>query len=115
VGAAIARNAWPSRIGRDGTLYVHTVDSVWAFELGHRAGEIAERLRVSGVRFAPGPLPERGSAPADEVERARLQPDSAHLEQGEALAASIEDPELREVVARAAAASLARAASGRVV
>src|SRR5205814_4034444 len=41
VGEAIARNAWPARIGRDGTLFVHTADAVWAFELQHRAEEIA--------------------------------------------------------------------------
>ena len=44
VGAGIARNAWPARIARDGTLHVATADSVWAFELGHRAVEIAGRL-----------------------------------------------------------------------
>ena len=62
VGAAIARNAWPARISRDGTVQVHTADSVWAFELGQRAPEMAERLRAAGcdvprLRFAPGPLP----------------------------------------------------------
>src|SRR3954465_4636063 len=44
VGDAIARNAWPARISRDGTVQVHTADSVWAFELGQRAAEMAERL-----------------------------------------------------------------------
>ena len=65
VGDAIARNAWPARIARDGTLHVATADSIWAFELGHRAAEIAERLGVPKVRFAPGPLPsgEAVSAP----------------------------------------------------
>src|SRR5262245_4004473 len=56
VGEGIARNAWPSRIARDGTLHVNTADSVWAFELSHRGPEIAARLGISGVRFAPGPL-----------------------------------------------------------
>ena len=58
VGEAIARNAWPARIARDGTVHVSTADSVWAFELGQRAAELAERLAVPKVRFAPGPLPE---------------------------------------------------------
>ena len=61
VGAAIARQAWPARIARDGTLHVNTTDSVWAFELGQRAGEIAARLGFRAVRFAPGPLPERAA------------------------------------------------------
>ena len=54
VGASIARNAWPARIARDGTLHVATADSIWAFELGHRAAEIAARLGVAKLRFAPG-------------------------------------------------------------
>src|SRR5262249_31368924 len=33
VGTEIARNAWPARLARDGTLHVHTTDSIWAFEL----------------------------------------------------------------------------------
>ena len=32
VGEEIARNAWPARFARDGTLIVNTRDSVWAFE-----------------------------------------------------------------------------------
>jgi hypothetical protein len=107
VGEGIARNAWPARVARDGTLHVNALDSVWAFELQQRAAEIAERLGVPAVRFVPGPVPEPAHEPTAEAERDRLQ--------GEALAAPIEDPELREAVARAAAASLARAASGRFV
>src|SRR5689334_10033273 len=57
VGDGIARNAWPARIGRDGTLHVNTADSVWAFELAQSAREIAARVEVPAVRFAPGPLP----------------------------------------------------------
>ena len=60
VGDGIARNAWPARVSRDGTLHVHTADSVWAFELGQRAPEIAARVGVPAIRFAPGPLPEAG-------------------------------------------------------
>ena len=60
VGAAIARNAWPARVNRDRTLVVHCADSVWAFELGQRAAEIATRLGVPRLRFVPGPVPEAG-------------------------------------------------------
>ena len=64
VGATIARNAWPARIARDGTLHVATRDSVWAFELGHQAARIGERLgelAPPAIRFAPGRIPEPGS------------------------------------------------------
>src|SRR5579871_2049106 len=70
VGPAIARNAWPARIARDGTVHVNTADSVWAFELGHRAGEIAVRLGVERLRFAPGPLPE----PSEEASATLISP-----------------------------------------
>jgi hypothetical protein len=79
VGDAIARNAWPARIAKDGTVHVNTADSIWAFELGQRAREIAERLGVPRLRFAPGPLPQADDDPApapleptpEEEERAR--------------------------------------------
>jgi len=115
VGEAIARNAWPARIARDGTLHVNALDSVWAFELQHRAPEIAERLGVPAVRFVPGPVPEPEPEAAVKAAQARVEPTERDRLQGAALAASIEDPDLREAVARAAAASLARAASGRSV
>ena len=113
VGEAIARNAWPARIARDGTLHVNALDSVWAFELQHRAPEIAERLGVPAVRFVPGPVPEPEPEAAAKAGQARVEPTERDRLQGAALAAPIEDPDLREAVARAAAASLARAASGR--
>ena len=115
VGEAIAGNAWPARIGRDGTLYVNTVDAVWAFELQHRGEEIAARLGVEKVRFVPGPVPQPAlAAPPAPADR-RLEPTEQDRLQAAALTEEIEDPELREAVARAAAASLARAASGRSV
>jgi hypothetical protein len=114
VGAEIARNAWPARFQRDGTLIVHCKDAVWAFELGHRAAEVAPRLPGRpGLKFVPGPLPEP-AAPEQPVE----PPPAATLEQQQVAAewaASIEDEGLREAVARAAAASLARAADDRSV
>jgi hypothetical protein len=109
VGDEIARNAWPARFRRDGTLIVHTKDSIWAFELGHRAAAISERLPgTPPLMFLPGPLPEPAA-----VEEAPPTPLAATLEEQEQAAewaASIEDEGLREAVARAAAASLARRA-----
>src|ERR1700712_3901090 len=59
VGEEIARNAQPARFQRDGTLLVHTKDAIWAFELGHRAAQITERLPGSPpLKFVAGPLPE---------------------------------------------------------
>jgi hypothetical protein len=105
VGDAIARNAWPARIARDGTVHINTADSVWAFELGHKAAEIAGKLGVEKLRFAAGPLPEPDedahvpppveTTPQDE-ERAR------------AIASSISDENLRESVQKAVTLSLAR-------
>jgi hypothetical protein len=108
VGAAIARNAWPARIGRDGTVHVSTADSVWAFELAHRSAEIASRLRVPAVRFAPGrlPAPEPTSDPASPPAR----PTPAHRRTAAELAASIGARELRESVQGAVASWLAREA-----
>ena len=114
VGEAIAQNAWPARIGRDGTLHVHAADAIWAFELGQRAQEIAERVGVERIRFAPGPLPAFSEEPATQ-HAAAPEPLPEHLEQAASVTAGIENEELREAVARAVAASLARASSDRAV
>jgi hypothetical protein len=105
VGAAIARNAWPARIAKDGTVHVNTADSVWAFELGQQAAEIAGRLGVAKLRFAPGPLPE---ATAEEGVREALEPTAEEAEQARSLAAGITDENLRESVQKAVGLSLAR-------
>jgi hypothetical protein len=115
VGEGIARNAWPARIARDGTLHVNTADAIWAFELQHRAEEIATRLGMKKLRFGPGPVPQAGLEEPPAARMTRLEPTEQDRLQAAALTEGIEDPELREAVARAAAASLARAASGRSV
>ena len=111
VGEGIARNAWPARIARDGTVHVHTADSVWAFELGQRAAEIAARLEVPRLRFAPGPLPH---ADEEAVDRP-VAPVPAEVEQARAIAAAIEDENLRETVQKAVSFSLARGRRDRSV
>jgi hypothetical protein len=112
VGPEIARFAWPARVARDGTLHVHTADSIWAFELGHRAAEIAQRLGVAAVRFAAGPLPEPAGGPQQQP-RAALRPSDVDVERASAIAATVDDEELRERIARAAALSLAKGSDSR--
>jgi hypothetical protein len=117
VGETVARNAWPARIARDRTLLVHTASATWAFELGRLAETILTQLVAElgkgaprALKFAAGPLPE---APAGAVaERSATGPESTPEQRAEAaeIAAGIEDEELRELVARAAAASLSNAA-----
>src|SRR3954452_7032827 len=114
VGPEIARNAWPARFQRDGTLIVHTADAIWAFELGHRAAAIAERLPgAPKLTFVAGPLPE----PAASEEPAPAPPVATLEERRRAAewAAAIEDEGLRKAVARAAAASLAAGRDDRSV
>jgi hypothetical protein len=123
VGETVARQAWPLRIGRDGTLHVATSSATWAFELDRLAPEILGRLETglgaerapSKLRFAVGPLPEPGTP----AEYAPATPSSmptataAEAAEAELAAAVIDDPDMRELVTRAARASLAKARSGR--
>lgn len=121
VGEAVSRNAWPLRVSRDGTLHVATTSATWAFELDRLAPDIVERLREllgdeapAALRFRPGPVPEpppvtpaaggAGGAPETPPEVAA---------EAAGAAAAIADPELRDLVERAARASLAKARSGR--
>jgi hypothetical protein len=115
VGETIARSAWPARVARDGTLHVNTADSIWAFELTNRAAEIANRLGVERIRFAPGRLPEPTEAEREGHQPSPPQPSKSLREEGARLAAGIEDENLRKIVARAAAASLAKGISDRSV
>jgi hypothetical protein len=122
VGEAVSRQAWPQRVGRDGTLHVSTSSATWAFELDRLAPEIHERLAaVLGpaappkLRFKVGPIPEHGlstdGASSDPVAGFEPTPESAS--EAASLTAEIEDPDLREIVARAARASLSRGRSDR--
>ena len=121
VGEAIARHAWPLRISRDGTLHVATSSSTWANELVFFADEIVTRLEErlgpeapKALRCAAGPVPEsaRSTEPEAVLEPAVEVP-AEIVAEADSAAAAIDDPELRELVARAARTSLARARSGR--
>jgi hypothetical protein len=120
VGEAIARNAWPARVARDGTLHVNTSSSAWTFELSQLAPTILERLQETAgdaaprrLRFAPGNLPEPAVEEAVTGLAQRVVPSAAHLEAAGRLTAEIADENLRKIVQRAAAASLAKSADGR--
>ena len=117
VGDSIARNAWPARVSRDGTLHVATSSSAWAFELGLLEADIRERLRAAlgedapgRLRFAPGPLPEPAREPPERRPVPPAEPTPAQEREAARLAAPIDAENLRKVVAKAAAASLAKAA-----
>ena len=115
VGEEVARNAWPARIARDGTLQVHTSSSAWAFELGQLAPTILERLRetlpkspLKALRFAVGNLPEAELTTAERAGPEAPRPGPKERAAAAELTSSLTDPELRDLVARAAAASLAK-------
>jgi hypothetical protein len=115
MGEQIARNAWPARISRDGKLHVATSSSAWAFELAQLEPKLLERLRKAlsdttpaGLRFAPGKLPERSAEDDAGAARAVRAPTVEERELAAAIVSGIEDESLRKIVAKAAAASLAR-------
>jgi hypothetical protein len=114
VGAAIARNAWPARMARDGTVVVHTASSVWAHELTQLEATIREQLgdvAPPTLRFAPGPLPAPSAESEKPLQKDAPEPSAEERALAQRLASEIEDPSLREAVSRAAALSLAAAVS----
>ena len=115
MGEQIARNAWPARISRDGKLHVATASSAWAFELAQLEPKLLERLAQAlgeatpaGLRFAPGKIPELSPEDAAGPLKAVREPTPEEHELAAAMASEIEDETLRKIVAKAAAASLAR-------
>jgi hypothetical protein len=122
VGDEVARNAWPARVARDGTLHVNTSSSVWAFELGHLSPRILERLVAElgaqapeALRFAQGHLPEPAPQGSTDAAYEPVVPAPEALAAASSLTASIDDEELRKTVERAASLSLSRAAVNRPI
>ena len=120
VGDAIARAAWPQRIGRDGTLLVAATSSSWAFELGLLAEEILAKLSAAvgegsptAIKFSPGPVPSPPAPVHGAAAATPPQVDAATRDLAVELTRGMTDEELRATIARAAAASLARGAAGR--
>jgi hypothetical protein len=113
VGEEVARNSWPARVARDGTLHVNTSSSVWAFELGQLAPRILERLREElgegtpqALKFATGHLPEPASGVVETPSAGPGEPSAEAARKAAALAAGIADEELRKRVERAASLGL---------
>lgn len=114
VGGEIARSAWPARFQRDGTLVVHTRDSVWAFELTQRAGEIQKRLEdVAVIKFVPGPLPEAAVDATAATAHASPPPSPEQVEQAAAWASQIDDSDLRKIVTKTIEKALVNAPDDR--
>jgi hypothetical protein len=116
VGDQIALNAWPARLSRDGKLHVSTSSSAWAFELSQLEPKLLERLSEAlgehvptGLRFAPGKLPEAPSGGGPTSPRSAAKPTQSDLDAAAELTAGIDDESLRKIVAKAAATSLSRA------
>jgi hypothetical protein len=112
VGVGIAANAWPVRVTRDGVLIVHTSASVWAQELSQLEEDIRARLGREApkrLRFVVGPVPEAGAEDGTRAQHSVDSPTAAERETACQIARTIRDPELRALVADAAAHSLAAA------
>ena len=115
VGRAAADHSVPVRRSRAGVLTIACSSASWAHELSARRAELAARLAercpdagVSTLRFAvadhavrPPPPPPRAAPPP-------AAPSPAERDAAAAAATGIGEPALRELVARAAAASAAR-------
>lgn len=109
VGTKIARRARPTRLER-GVLHIRTATSTWAQELSLLADTIVQQLRARGLavkalRFHVGAV-EPLKRPAWRSEtRAAPEPSPLPADVRVVLAA-VPDGDLRDVIARAAAASL---------
>jgi hypothetical protein len=114
-GELVAREAWPARIGRDGTVTVHCRSAVWASELIHLTTRLTAALEsagagpVAGLRFVVGSVPERPPPPPEVSRRAVSEGEAAAVR---GWASAVRDPALRAVVEQAALASVARRAEG---
>ena len=120
VGEDVARNAWPARISSDGTLHVSTSSATWAFELTQLAPAVLDQLRAvlgtntpRALRFAAGRVPEPVETAVENRAAAVPEPTAQELSVAHSFAVPVDNAELRELLERAAAASLARARSGR--
>jgi hypothetical protein len=122
VGAEVARNAWPARIARDGTLHVATSSSAWAFELAQLADDVLARLRdrlgaatPPTLRFAVGKVPELSETGVPTPLEPPREPTSDDRARASEIASTIANEELREVVEKAVARGLVSRSDDRSV
>ncbi len=115
VGDAVAAVAQPLRRSRAGVLTIACADASWATELQGRSDDLVDRVRerlsseagpVTGLRFVVSERPIFLERATKEVVRPR-SPTPAQSKEAERLVAGVADPELRRILARAAAATLA--------
>jgi hypothetical protein len=115
-GPGTVNHAYPIRRSRAGVVTVGCADAVWAQELDMRTDELMQRLAtiigdpdaVAGLRFvvADHAIPAPQQPPAARVPLP--PPGPGALARARAATEAIEDPELRDLVTRAAARSLER-------
>ena len=115
-GPGTVNHAYPTRRSRAGVVTVACTDAVWAQELDMRGDELMDRLAtilgdpnaVGGLRFvvADHAIPQPDPGPVVAVDLPPPSPNAAAA--GARAAESIEDPALRDLVARAAARSMDR-------
>jgi hypothetical protein len=120
VGVEVARNAWPARIARDGTLHVATSSSAWAFELAQLAEDVLGQLRERmggaapvALKFAAGKIPDAPETTFAEAVEPPREPTPEERARAAELASSIANEELRETVAAAVARGLATGSGDR--
>jgi Dna[CI] antecedent DciA-like protein len=106
VGERLALKTFPERIV-EGVLTVRVPSSTWAQELSLLSQVVLERLQAAGhrvqrLRFHVSPSPPQPVLPFTTVRRVELP------ERLQRSISRLGDPDLREVIAEAAAYSLAR-------
>lgn len=106
VGHRVAAHTMPTRL-EDGTLQVTVSSALWASELSLLQAPILQRLRtvlpsVRMLRFRVGQVTTPPLDPPTKVLRAELPETLTQT------LASVDDPDLRKVIAEAAAYSLGR-------
>ena len=115
VGAAVAAHSAPMRRTRAGVVSVACSSASWAHELSARREELLARLAeacpdegLTGLRFTVADHAFGGPGAAAPAPRLGPTPSAADRAAGAALAADVEDPQVRALIARAAAAAAAR-------
>jgi hypothetical protein len=112
--ARVVENARPVRLRR-GTLVVHVRTSAWAQELSFLQHQILDSIQkhapdagVRDIRIRVGPVPDTGRARASKgpAPQAPIRKPTNLPEDVARALATVQDDDLRDAIARAAASSL---------